>query len=173
MEKRLSDRYQPGKCAMQKFKLWKSLDCVVVGSMRTNAVHVEHLLLGLYDDTGKLDYVGRCPSPGAEVQMHRKVKPVLNGEVHRPPAETHQSLDRQRHAPVMLMIDSRGNPFRVTGAGYAPGHFDFFSADGPYSFKTVAIGRTPIPDTLLLFASAMSGLGFVGWRRRKHAALAS
>jgi len=32
-----------------------------------------------------------------------------------------------------------------------------------------AVAQTPIPGSLLLFASALGGLGFVGWRKHKDA----
>jgi hypothetical protein len=39
------------------------------------------------------------------------------------------------------------------------------------SWNTVAVSATPIPAALPLFASALGGLGFIGWRRRRAAAL--
>jgi len=46
---------------MQKFKLWRTVDCVVGGIYYLSGTKVvEYLLLGLYDDAGLLHYVGRC-----------------------------------------------------------------------------------------------------------------
>jgi ATP-dependent DNA ligase len=103
MAKRLGDHYQPGKRAMQKFKLWKSIDCVVGGIYEDGRGHVEHLLLGLYDDDGKLNYIGRCPAPGTEAEIRKKLKPVMGGEGftgHKP-----QPTNRwtgKKHTAVML-----------------------------------------------------------------------
>ena len=59
--KRLDLPYLPGERAMQKFKLWKTVDCVVAGLYRKRGTQaVEHLLLGLYDEEGRLNYVGRA-----------------------------------------------------------------------------------------------------------------
>jgi ATP-dependent DNA ligase len=46
---------------MQKFKRWRTVDCVVGGIyFRSGTKAVEYLLLGLYDEAGLLHYVGRC-----------------------------------------------------------------------------------------------------------------
>lgn len=45
---------------------------------------------------------------------------------------------------------------------------------GPYigTLTVATIAATPIPAALPLFASALGGIGFIGWRRRKKAAAA-
>ena len=59
--KRLELPYRPGERVMQKFKLWKTVDCVVAGIYhKPNTTSVEYLLMGLYDDAGRLNYIGRC-----------------------------------------------------------------------------------------------------------------
>jgi ATP-dependent DNA ligase len=59
--KRLDLPYRPGERVMQKFKLWRTVDCVVGGIYyRSGTKAVEYLLLGLYDEAGLLHYVGRC-----------------------------------------------------------------------------------------------------------------
>jgi ATP-dependent DNA ligase len=61
--KRLDGPYVSGERAMRKVKLWRTADCVV-GGFRYGAKTkiVGSLLLGLYDDNGKLDHVGFCSS---------------------------------------------------------------------------------------------------------------
>jgi hypothetical protein len=39
-----------------------------------------------------------------------------------------------------------------------------------FSFDYAAIAPTPVPPTLLLFATGLAGLGLLGWRRKKAAA---
>ena len=59
--KRLSEKYQPGKRAMLKIKHQRTADCVVAGfrwHKNGPGTHVGSLLLGLYDDDGKLNHVG-------------------------------------------------------------------------------------------------------------------
>jgi ATP-dependent DNA ligase len=59
--KRLDGIYQPGKRAMIKVKHQRTADCVVAGFRWHNngpGTHVGSLLLGLYDDGGKLHHVG-------------------------------------------------------------------------------------------------------------------
>ena len=57
--KRLDDIYQPGERTMLKVKCLRSADCVVGGfRYGTGSREVGSLLLGLYNDAGKLDHVG-------------------------------------------------------------------------------------------------------------------
>jgi ATP-dependent DNA ligase len=57
--KKSSDVYEPGERVMQKFKPLKTADCVVGGfRYGTNSREVGSLLLGLYDDQGRLHHVG-------------------------------------------------------------------------------------------------------------------
>jgi ATP-dependent DNA ligase len=59
--KRLDAPYQPGKRAMLKIKHQRTADCVVAGfrwHKNGPATHVGSLLLGLFDDAGKLHHVG-------------------------------------------------------------------------------------------------------------------
>jgi ATP-dependent DNA ligase len=65
---------------MQKYKIWKTVDCVVDGLyLRPGTTNtIEYLLLGLYDDAGKLTFVGRArvdDEPGA----HAKLAPIVGG----------------------------------------------------------------------------------------------
>jgi ATP-dependent DNA ligase len=59
--KRLDGAYQPGKRAMLKIKHQRTADCVVAGfrwHKNGQGTHVGSLLLGLFDDQGKLHHVG-------------------------------------------------------------------------------------------------------------------
>jgi ATP-dependent DNA ligase len=59
--KRLDAPYQPGKRAMLKINHERTVDCVVAGfrwHKNGPGTHVGSLLLGLYDDGGKLHHVG-------------------------------------------------------------------------------------------------------------------
>ncbi len=57
--KRLDGTYQPGKRAMLKVKRLRTADCVVGGFRYAKGTkQVGSLLLGLYNDAGKLDHVG-------------------------------------------------------------------------------------------------------------------
>jgi len=57
--KRLDERYPPGERAMLKVKQHRSADCVVGGFRRVREGEgVASLLLGLYDDAGRLNHVG-------------------------------------------------------------------------------------------------------------------
>jgi ATP-dependent DNA ligase len=57
--KRLDDPYKPGARTMIKVKRLRTADCVVGGfRYETNSRQVGSLLLGLYDEEGKLDHVG-------------------------------------------------------------------------------------------------------------------
>ncbi len=59
--KRLDAAYQPGKRAMLKIKHKRTADCVVAGfrwHKNGQQTHVGSLLLGLFDDEGRLHHVG-------------------------------------------------------------------------------------------------------------------
>jgi ATP-dependent DNA ligase len=57
--KLLNDEYRPGERAMVKVKRLRTADCVVGGfRYLAQSREVGSLLLGLYDDQGKLDHVG-------------------------------------------------------------------------------------------------------------------
>jgi ATP-dependent DNA ligase len=59
--KRLDGTYQPGKRAMIKVKHERTADCVVAGfrwHKNGPGTHVGSLVLGLYDDAGRLHHVG-------------------------------------------------------------------------------------------------------------------
>lgn len=57
--KNIDDAYRPGERAMQKYKPLKTADCVVGGfRYGSNSKLVGSLLLGLYDEDGKLNHVG-------------------------------------------------------------------------------------------------------------------
>ncbi|THD61426.1 ATP-dependent DNA ligase [Phenylobacterium sp.] len=57
--KRLDGSYQSGERAMLKIKRLRTADCVVGGfRYERDSTQVGSLLLGLYDETGKLDHVG-------------------------------------------------------------------------------------------------------------------
>lgn len=60
--KRTSQPYTPGERTMVKVKQQRAADCVVGGYRHGKNGGVGSLLLGLYDDTGKLDYVGYTSS---------------------------------------------------------------------------------------------------------------
>ena len=65
--KRLDQPYQPGERAMLKVKLRRTADCVIGGFRYDRAgADVASLLLGLYDEAGKLNHVGFTSSIGAK-----------------------------------------------------------------------------------------------------------
>jgi ATP-dependent DNA ligase len=69
--KRLVDHYTPGERTMIKVKRMQTADCVVGGFRYLNdRREVGSLLLGLYDDAGKLDHVG-FTSTIADAERHR------------------------------------------------------------------------------------------------------
>jgi ATP-dependent DNA ligase len=80
MAKRLDVPYRPGERSMVKVKIWKTIDCVVGGFYRKQGGgKVENLLLGLYDEAGLLNYVGRTPVHRNEPDINRKVEPLIGG----------------------------------------------------------------------------------------------
>ena len=79
--KRLDQAYQPGRRAMQKYKLWHTVDCVVGGVyLDPRGKQGQSVLLGLYDDDGKLHYVGRSTLHANATAITEKLMPFIGGE---------------------------------------------------------------------------------------------
>ena len=78
MAKRLALPYRPGKRAMRKYKAWRTVDCVV-GGVHVAGRSVEALLLGLYDDEGRLSYVGRAPIARDGPSIYELIEPIMGG----------------------------------------------------------------------------------------------
>ncbi len=77
--KRLDEPYRPGVRAMLKVKQHRSADCVVGGFRPTkDGTGVASLLLGLYDDAGRLNHVGFTSgiAVGDRVALLRQVEPL-------------------------------------------------------------------------------------------------
>jgi ATP-dependent DNA ligase len=79
--KRLDQAYQPGRRAMQKYKRWQTVDCVVGGAyLGSDGQSVESVLLGLYDDDGKLHYVGHSTVRADARAITEKLKRNIGGQ---------------------------------------------------------------------------------------------
>ena len=82
--KRLDAPYQPGKRAMLKIKHQRTADCVVAGfrwHKNGPGTHVGSLLLGLFDDAGKLHHVGITSSFtwDRRAALARELEPLREG----------------------------------------------------------------------------------------------
>ncbi|HET8725967.1 MAG TPA: ATP-dependent DNA ligase [Alphaproteobacteria bacterium] len=80
--KRLEAPYQPGERAMLKVKRIRTADCVVGGfRYGTNSKEVGSLLLGLYDDDGRLDHVGFTSGipAGERKQLTKRLETLAGG----------------------------------------------------------------------------------------------
>jgi ATP-dependent DNA ligase len=77
--KRRDQPYAPGERAMLKMKQRRTADCVVGGFRETEQGDVASLLLGLYDDDGKLDHVGFTSAiPAKErAQLRETLSPLI------------------------------------------------------------------------------------------------
>ena len=80
--KRLDEPYRPGERAMVKVKCLRTADCVVGGfRYATSGKQVGSLLLGLFNDEGKLDHVGFTSGISNEERpaLTRKVEALRGG----------------------------------------------------------------------------------------------
>jgi ATP-dependent DNA ligase len=78
--KRLDEPYQPGERAMLKVKQHRSADCVIGGFRRVKeGSGVASLLLGLYDDHGRLNHVGFASgiAAGERMEMLKRLEPLI------------------------------------------------------------------------------------------------
>jgi ATP-dependent DNA ligase len=88
--KRLELPYRPGeRDAVAKVKEHKTADCVVAGvRWKKGTRKLATLLLGLYDETGRLDYVGSCAvAAKLEPEIAALVNPLLEDAPERGFAE--------------------------------------------------------------------------------------
>ena len=76
--KRLHEPYRAGERAMMKVKQIRSADCVVAGfRYASGKPEVGSLLLGLFDDEGRLDHVGFCPPPGDKAELTKRLEAMI------------------------------------------------------------------------------------------------
>jgi ATP-dependent DNA ligase len=88
--KRVDSPYLPGsRDAVQKVKEHRTADCVVVGvRWKAKPTALATLLLGLYEDDGRLDYVGSCAvAAGKQKEILELVRPLFEGAPERGFAE--------------------------------------------------------------------------------------
>ena len=84
--KRLGVAYLPGsREAVLKVKPYKTADCVIVGlRWKEKPTRIATLLLGLYNDEGKMDYVGSAAvAASRHPQIAERVLPLLKGAPER------------------------------------------------------------------------------------------
>lgn len=83
MAKRLDGRYEAGERSMLKIKRMRTADCVVGGfRYERDSRQVGSLLLGLYDEGGRLDHVGftATVSNAERPELTRKLEALVGGE---------------------------------------------------------------------------------------------
>src|SRR5437588_2133989 len=84
--KRLGEPYRPGsRDAVVKVKEHKTADCVVAGvRWKAGSKKIATLLLGLYDEKGKLDYVGSAAvAARLEPEIAERIRPLLEDAPER------------------------------------------------------------------------------------------
>lgn len=79
--KPLDEPYRSGERAMRKIKPLRTADCVVGGYRENDSGGVASLLLGLYDDAGRLDLIGFCSGFAAKdrAALAQTLAPVGKG----------------------------------------------------------------------------------------------
>jgi ATP-dependent DNA ligase len=78
--------YLPGsREAVLKVKPYKTADCVIVGvRWKEKPTRIATLLLGLYEDNGKMDYVGSAAVAASRHEdIFKRLKPLLKGAPDR------------------------------------------------------------------------------------------
>ncbi len=119
MAKDLELPYRAGKRAMKKYKLWKTIDCVVAGLYRKAGTGLaDSLLLGLYDAAGSLHYVGRIQVQGHARDFTQAVQPYIGGEgfTGRSPGGPSRWTGKQREpVPLEPVLVAEVSADHVTG----------------------------------------------------------
>ena len=111
--KKITDVYVPGERMMQKYKAIRTADCVVGGfRYGTNSKAVGSLLLGLYDDEGRLNHVGftsgipRADKPSLTKKLERLIQePGFTGKAPGGPSRwsTERSTQWKPLAPTLVV----------------------------------------------------------------------
>ena len=119
MAKRVDMSYRAGERAMRKFKLWKTIDCVVAGLYyKENTKRVEHLLLGLYDEDGKLNYIGRSRVYKDADEVGQLLQPVIGGEGftgRAPGGVSRWSSKERKPIPLQPVLVAEVSADHITG----------------------------------------------------------
>ena len=131
-----TSRYEPGERAMLKVKRLRTADCVVGGfRYASNSRQVGSLLLGLYDDAGKLDHVGFTSAiaqherAGADAplealvgaaRLHRQGAGRPEPLEHRALGRVAAAAARARRRSALRSGDRRPLPPRHDAAALAP-----------------------------------------------------
>jgi ATP-dependent DNA ligase len=117
--KRLDQPYRPGERAMQKYKIWKTVDCVVGGLYRKEGTGlVDSLLLGLYDEDGKLNYVGRARIHSGAAEIGEALEPLVGGDgfTGRAPGGKSRWSGRERKpVPLRPVLVAEVSADHITG----------------------------------------------------------
>jgi ATP-dependent DNA ligase len=117
--KRLDVEYLAGERAMFKYKLWKTVDCVVAGLyLDAESGAVEYLLLGLYDEAGLLHYVGRVRPKETAKEIKAILKPLLKGSGfsgRAPGGKSRWSKEERKAVPLKPELVVEVSADHITG----------------------------------------------------------
>jgi ATP-dependent DNA ligase len=116
--KRLDQEYRAGERAMFKYKLWKSVDCVVAGLYLDENSTVEYLLLGLYDEDELLHYVGRVRPQESEKDIRKILKPAMKGSGfsgRAPGGKSRWSQQERSYTPLQPKLVVEVSADHITG----------------------------------------------------------
>lgn len=101
--KRIDGQYLPGKRDMVKVKHHRDADCVVMGyRIHKSGQGIGSLLLGLYDDDGRLQMVGGAASFTAKdrIRLAEELEPLRTGDVNDGEPSRWNSAADKRWIPV-------------------------------------------------------------------------
>lgn len=117
--KRLDIPYRPGERAMRKFKVWRSVDAVLAGMYLDPATGtIDSLLFGLYDDDGRLNFVGHSRVTEAAAELRQALKEIEGGQgfTGRSPAVMNRwSRNKRRFVPVRPVLVAELSADHISG----------------------------------------------------------
>lgn len=121
MAKRLDIPYRPGERANRKYKVWKSVDAVLAGMYLDPVTgQIDSLLFGLYDEAGKLNFVGHVRVTKEATEMRAALLEIEGegGFTGRSPAVMNRwSRTKRRFEPVKPVLVAELSADHISG-GY-------------------------------------------------------
>ena len=123
--KPLDQPYHPGERIMRKFKVWHTVDAVLGGYYQGDLPgSIDSLLFGLYDDDGRLNFVGGSRVYADAAQIHDLLEPLKGSggfTGRRPTKKNRWSGKEQKFVPLRPALVAELSADHISGGQFRHG----------------------------------------------------